>query len=107
MSTASLGRAREYRARDWLIGQGWVLVARSAASRGVADLIMVHPLHGVALLQIGSASKTLGPADRERFTHAAQLCHALAILAVVIPRRGITYYQINTGLPASWEGWTP
>ena len=36
MSTASQGRAREHRVRD-LIADGWLLVARSAGSKGAAD----------------------------------------------------------------------
>ena len=107
MSTASLGRSREYAVRDDLARHGWTFIMRAAASKGVADLLMGHPTHGAALVQVGSRTKTIGPASRELFCHHADLCHALAILGVVVPRQGITYWHVNTQLPALWGRWTP
>ena len=105
MSSARLGREREHRvARDMARG-GWRLVMRAAGSKGSADLLMVSAEHGAALVQVGSRSKTLGPADRERLMDAAELCGALALLAIVVPRRGITYYQVTRDIPSKWAAW--
>lgn len=107
MSTATSGRAREYRVRDHLIAHGWHLVARSAGSKGAADLVMVHPDHGLALVQVGTPKKALGPADRARFIALADLCSALPIIATPIPGQGIRYRECNINRPLSWEDWTP
>jgi hypothetical protein len=87
-------------------GYGWFLVARSAGSKGAADLVMVHPEHGLALVQVGTAGKALGPADRERLCDLADLCSALPILARVVPRQGIEYMLVARSL-TGWERWTP
>ena len=107
MSTATIGRAYEYRVRDEMKGHGWVFIMRSAASKGAADLIMAHPIYGVALVQVGTASKTLGPDDRARLVTAARLCSALAILAVVVPRQGIRYWLVTRDVPSAWDEWNP
>lgn len=107
MSTASSGRSREHRVRDELIGYGWHLVARSAGSKGAADLVMVHPVRGLALIQVGTGNKTLGPADRERLCDLADLCGALPLLATVIPREGIAWRVVDRGRPAKWSAWSP
>lgn len=105
MSTATQGRRGEYRVRDRLAADGWLLVARSAASKGAADLIMVHPDHGLALIQAGTPNKTLGPADRERLCNMADLCNALPLLAVVVPRKSIRFFQVTRDVPSKWEEW--
>lgn len=107
MSTATSGRAREYRVRDDMVSHGWHLVARSAGSKGVADLVMVHPDHGLALVQVGTPKKALGPAERVRFIRLAELCSALPILATPIPGVGIRYRQAGVLGPMSWEEWKP
>jgi hypothetical protein len=107
MSTATNGRAREYRVRDHLIAHGWELVARSAGSKGAADLVMVHPDHGLALVQVGTPNKTLGPNDRARFLRLAGLCSALALVAVVIPSIGVRYRLVSDGPATHWERWQP
>ena len=106
MSTATQGRAREYKVRDHMIGAGWELIARAAASKGPADIIMAHADHGVALVQVGTANKRLGPADRARLLHAAWLCSALPIVATV-DRGTIRYALVHDGVPSDWEPWTP
>lgn len=105
MSTARLGRDREYRVQRDLTAHGWKPIMRAAASKGAADLLLGHPEHGAALVQVGSKSKVLGPADRERLCAAAELCSALALLAIVIPRQGIRYWQVTRGLPRTWVEW--
>jgi hypothetical protein len=40
------GKAREYKVRDELVANGWVLLAQSGGSKGAADLVMTHPRHG-------------------------------------------------------------
>lgn len=107
MSTATQGRSREYQVRDAMAAAGWVPIMRAAASKGAGDLLMGHPVRGGALVQVGTESKRLGPADRERFVYAADLIAAIPVLAVVVPRRGITYWWVDLGSPAGWELWKP
>ena len=105
MSTATNGRAREYRVRDRMIDAGWLLVARSAGSKGAADLVMVHPFHGLALVQVGTASKQLGPADRDRFVTIAEACGALALLASCSPGVPPTFWVVTRDTASKWERW--
>ena len=105
MSTATTGRAREHKVRDHMIGNGWHLVARSAGSKGAADLVMVHPDHGLALVQVGTANKTLGPGDRARFLDLAYLCGALPLVALCAPRQPIRYWHLGIGPASTWEEW--
>jgi hypothetical protein len=107
MSTASDGRRREHKVRDDLIAHGWRFIMRAAASKGPADLLMACPEQGAALIQVGSRTKTLSPADRTRFLHAADLCHALPILAVVVPRQPIRYWLVGAGTASTWDEWVP
>lgn len=107
MSTATSGRAREHRVAKNLTAHGWRQVMRAAGSKGSADLLMCHAVHGAALIQVGAASKTLGPAARARFVADAEDCGALALLAVVLPGRGVSYFEVSLGLPATWHRWTP
>ena len=106
-STAQTGARRERQVRDAMIDAGWLYVMRAAASKGAADLLMASPFHGAALIQVGSASKTLSPADRDRLTYAAHLCHALPILAIVTPRAPIRYWHVTENTAATWDQWTP
>ena len=100
------GAARERRVRDHLIDAGWVFIARSAGSKGPADLILAHPDHGPALIQVGTENKTLGPADRGRLLHAAALCSALPILAVAT-RGAVAYWWVGPGPARTWTEWSP
>ena len=103
MSTATQGRAREHKVRDEMIGHGWYLVARSAGSKGAADLVMVHPDHGLALVQVGTSNKSLGPDDRNRFLHLADLCSALPLVALCTPRLPVRFLCVNEGPASKWE----
>ena len=105
MSTATDGRRREHKVRDHMTDDGWQPIMRAAASKGAADLLMAHPYYGAALVQVGSKSKTLGPADRERLCYAAELCSALPLLAIVTPRQPIAYWIVTRDTPAKWEKW--
>jgi hypothetical protein len=107
MSNYSDGRAREYKVRDKLIEAGWEFIVRASSSKGAADLVMGHEQHGGALIQVGSKSKTLGPAERARLLRAAWLMSALPILAVAIPRAPIRYWLVGAGTPSTWHEWTP
>lgn len=107
MSTANQGAKRERRVRDELIAQGWHLIARSAASKGPADLVMAHPEYGIALIQVGTAKKALGPDDRTRLLAAAHLCSALPILARIAPRQATHYALVTDGPPKEWTTWKP
>jgi hypothetical protein len=107
MSSASVGRSREYTVRDRMIDAGWESIMRAASSKGCADLLMAHKEHGPALIQVGSKSKALGPADRARLLHAAWLCSALPILAIVVPYHQTRYWHVTAGTPSTWNEWTP
>ena len=105
MSTASVGRAREWKVRDHLIGQGWELVCRASASKGPADLVMVHDTYGLAFIQVGSKSKALGPADRERLLRVSDLAVALPLYAIVIPRQPIRFHVATRDTASTWATW--
>ena len=106
MSTATSGRAREYRVRDDLIAHGWTYIMRAAGSRGPADIALAHEEYGLALVQVGTGNKRLGPADRTRLLHAAYLCSALPVVATV-DRGVIRYALVHDGVPSDWEPWDP
>lgn len=105
MSTATNGRAREHRVRDHLIKAGWQLVARSAGSKGAADLVMVHADHGLALVQVGTANKRLGPAARLRFVDLAWMCGALPLLAACSPGVPPTFWVVTPDVASKWTEW--
>lgn len=111
MSTASQGRYREYQVRDDLNAKGYPQVMRAAASKGAADLLHGHHLVGAVLVQVGTGNKTLNQEGRDRFCEAAELCHALPVLATVIATPGkrteITYWLVNRDVPSTWKQWTP
>lgn len=111
MSTATSGRRREYLVRDDLDAKGYAPIMRAAASKGPADLLHGHPLIGALLVQVGTGSKTLGPDDRSRFCGAAEMCHALPILATVISTPGkrtvITYWRVTRDVASTWNRWNP
>ena len=101
MSTATRGRRYEYIARDHLIAHGWTHIMRAAASKGPGDLLMGHPIHGAALIQVGAKSKRLGPADRERLCDASELIGALPLLITIV-QGDITIHIVDRGKPAGW-----
>lgn len=105
MSTATSGRAREHRVRDRMIEAGWLLVARSAGSKGACDLVMVHPFNGLALVQVGTGNKTLGPADRDRFVSLAEVCSALPLLAACSPGKPPTFWWVTRETASNWTRW--
>lgn len=125
MSSATQGRAREYRTRDDLEARGYPFIMRAAASKGAADLLHGNPIVGAVLVQVGTSMKRLtcrlGAHDhtevgaeqcgRNRFCMAADLCHALPVLAQVIAERGkstlIRYWLVNRDEPRFWTEWTP
>lgn len=106
-NNAAKGRRLEHRVRDELYAAGWPFVMRSAASKGPADLLAAHPEYGVAMFQIGTTSKQLGPADRHRLITAAHLCSALPIVARIAPRQATHYLLVTLGPPKEWLPWTP
>jgi hypothetical protein len=105
MSTATNGRAREYRVRDAMTDAGWLFVMRSAGSKGAADLCMVHPFHGLSLVQVGTANKQLGPADRDRFVTIAEACGALPLLASCAPRIPARFWVVSRDTASTWKEW--
>ncbi len=107
MSTATAGRRREHHVRDHLADHGWLLVVRAAGSKGPADLVVVHPARGLALVQVGTPSKALTPAERARLCDVADLCSALPVLARVLPGVGVRYWLVTRDTARRWETWTP
>lgn len=111
MSAATQGRAREHRVRDHLEAAGYPAVMRAAASKGPADLLHGHPFVGAVLVQVGTGNKRLNQEGRDRFCEAAELCHALPILATVVATPGkataITYWRVTRDVPSSWTEWKP
>lgn len=106
VSTASNGRAREHRVRDHLIAKDWLLVARSAGSKGPCDLVMVHPFFGVALVQVGTAkSKRLNPDERAKFVALAEACSALPLVALCSPGIPPRFLVATRDVPGKWRAW--
>lgn len=107
MSTATNGRAREHRVTKLMERHGWLKVMRSAGSKGVADLFMLHPFHGTALVQVGTAkSKTLGPEDRDKFVTIAEACGALPLLASCSPGVPPAFWVVTRDTASKWVRWS-
>lgn len=103
MSTATNGRAREHRVMRRMEDAGWLMVMRSAGSKGAADFAAVHAFHGLALVQVGTAkSKALGPADRARFVALAEACSALPLLATCSPGRPPRFHIVTRDVASTW-----
>ena len=102
-----VGNYREYKVRDDMERAGWTRVMKAGGSRGVADLLLAHPDHGGALVQVGGADKALTPAERQRFLHIAWLCGHLPIVAIAAPRQPIRYWLVCDAPMSRWERWTP
>lgn len=104
MSTATNGRAREYRVRDWMIDRGWLCIMRAAASKGAADLAMLHPFYGLAWVQVGTAkSKALGPLARDRLVVIAEQTNALPLLATCGPGIPTRLHVVTRDTPSTWK----
>lgn len=101
------GKAREYRVRDDLLAKGWVLVAQTGGSHGPADLVMVHPTHGLALIQVGALGKVIGPQARLDLIRLADLCSALPICATGVPNVGYRYRLVTATPAQSWPEFDP
>lgn len=101
------GKRREYAVRDHMLLMGWTHVMTAAGSKGPADLILAHPQHGLALVQVGTAGKFLGPTARRDLLALADLCSALPIVATPIPRHGIRYRVVTLTPAQSWPVFDP
>lgn len=108
---AHAGRRREWLVRDALTAAGYPHVMKAGGSRGPADLLHGNPIVGAVLVQVGNGRKTLNQEGRDRFCEAADLCHALPILATVIAQPGrrtvIRYWRVTRDIPSTWNEWTP
>jgi len=102
MSTATSGRAREHRVAKHLEKRGWLRVMRAAASKGVADLFMLHPFHGAALIQVGTTNKQIGPADRDKFVTIAEACGMLPLLASCGPGVPPRFWIVTRDTASKW-----
>lgn len=106
MSTATNGRAREYRIRDYMIARGWLCIMRASGSRGAADLAMLHPFLGLAWVQCGTAaSKYLSPLDRDRLVAIAEQTGALPLLATSGPGIPTRFWVVTRGTASTWDEW--
>lgn len=103
----SLDGGRELRVQKRLVELGWTPIMHAAASKGAADLIMAHPVHGLALIQVGTVNKALGPAARERLLDAAWLCSALPLIATPIPGVGLRVRLVTQTSAHSWPEFDP
>ena len=107
MSTATNGRAREYRVAADLERHGFRLLMRAAGSKGSADIAVVSKVAGLALVQVGTRNKRLGPAQRLRLCEDAADAGALALLAVTHPGVGVRYWRVTMAVPGSWVEYKP
>ena len=98
------GRAREHRVAKWLEARGWLQVMRAAGSKGVADLAMYHPFHGLAWVQVGTAkSKRLSPLDRDRLVAIANQTHALPLLVTSGPGIPTRVWIVTRDTASTWQ----
>lgn len=101
------GRAREHRVIHWMEDRGWLLIMRSAASKGAADFAALHPFHGLCWVQVGTAkSKTLSPLARDRLVSIAEQTHALPLLATCGPGIPIRLHVVTRDVASTWKEWT-
>lgn len=108
VSTATNGRAREHRVAKWMADRGWLQIMRAAGSKGVADLAMLHPDHGLAWVQVGTAkSKRLSPLDRDRLVATAEQTHALPLLVTSGPGIPTRVHIVTRDTPSTWEEFRP
>lgn len=107
MSTATNGRAREHRVSKLMQDHGWLQIMRAAASKGPADLAMLHPFYGLAWVQVGTAkSKTLSPDERARLCSVAEQTNAMALLATSGPGVPTTFWQVTRAAASNWQEWS-
>jgi hypothetical protein len=78
---------------------------RAAGSKGAADLALVHPEHGLAWAQVGTANKRLGPDARERLVKLAELSGALPLLITTAPGVRPKAYIVTRDVPSRWQPW--
>lgn len=108
MSTASNGAARERRVSKYMVDRGWMQIMRAAASKGAADLAMLHPFYGLAWVQVGTAkSKTLSPADRDRLVAIAEQTHAVPLLATSGPGIPTRFWRVTRDTASTWQEYQP
>lgn len=109
MSTATVGRAKEYKVRDHLLTAGWAFPLRSAASKGVADLTLFKPGR-VLLVQVKASDPYLLPIERQRLLAMADwvgLTLALPVVAATPNRKPIVYRLLTGPGHDDWAPWDP
>jgi hypothetical protein len=120
MSTATNGRAREHRISKLMCEHGWLQIMRAAASKGPADLAMLHPFLGLAWVQVGAPSKefrcltkgcehgggTGAQCARDRLCSVAEQTHALALLATSGPGVPTRFFEVTREPASKWKEWT-
>lgn len=98
------GAARERRVIHWMKDRGWLLIMRSAASKGVADFCALHPFYGLAFVQVGTAkSKRLSPLDRDRLVAVAEMTHALPLIATSGPGVPTRLHVVTRETASKWK----
>lgn len=104
MSSATSGRAREHRVSKRMQEAGWLQIMRAAGSKGPADLAMLHPLYGLAWVQVGTAkSKRLSPLDRDRLVAIAEQTHALPLIATSGPGIPTRLHIVTRESASKWK----
>lgn len=91
MSNYSRGRDAEWKVRDHLRGEGYI-VLRTAGSKGAIDLLAVKP--GQVLCVQVKAKAPLPPAQWNNLFTLARHMNAVPVLADVLPHRPIRYTRL-------------
>lgn len=117
MSTATSGRAREHRISKLMVEHGWMQIMRAAASKGPADLAMLHPFLGLAWVQVGTPNKEFrclikdcdhggnsgAQCARDRLCAIANQTHALALLATSGPGIPTRFWRVTRDTASTWQ----
>lgn len=122
MSAARNGAARERRVSKHMQDRGWLQIMRAAASKGAADLAMLHPYYGLAWVQVGTAkSKAIRCDDpdcdhggqsgawcgRDRLVAIAEQTHAVPLLATSGPGIPTRYFVVTRDTASTWQEYQP
>lgn len=94
MTAYTKGRNFEYKVRDDLIEKGYY-VTRSAGSKGLIDLVAIHPKNKTIMVQCKYGTKPV-LAEMSNLCHFARdYANTVAVfVAHAEPRKPISYYHI-------------
>lgn len=92
MSTATSGRAKEWKVRAHLESEGYIC-ARMAGSKGALDLLAIKQGE-LLFVQVKSGAQMLGPLAWNRLYDLAAMVSAVPVLADVQLRKPIAYWRL-------------